>query len=181
MWQWLVATSVILSLDTAHSEAGLSSTSFNNHQRSGFTRLFQNGFEQPGVIGQSPPFVVLNPTDYHSPITPLVQQPDPFSPLSPPSGYHQPRPRYELQYQSWVIPYYYVPTRYHPPRGGKRPNDVLVLVVKSSSNCTNPAANGTKPADADPADGGDVDDDDDVRLAYFDRNTFGVSCLCPEL
>ncbi|XP_060867103.1 uncharacterized protein LOC132942577 [Metopolophium dirhodum] len=160
MWiTWFVATAcAALSMRGAHSNAGLTSTSFSNELRTGFARLFQNGIEQP--LQQSP-FVLLNPTEFQPGPGQLVQRPAPFSPLAS-TGYQLPRPRYELQHLSWVIPYYYVPTRYLPPRGGKRPNDVLVIVVKTRSNCTTPAANGTAPADGD-NDGDDADDgiDDD--------------------
>ncbi|XP_060844043.1 uncharacterized protein LOC132924004 isoform X1 [Rhopalosiphum padi] len=151
---WFVAIAcVLLSMRGAHSNVGLTSTSFSNELRTGFARLFQNGVEQP--LQQQSPFVLLSPTDFQSVTGQLAQRPAPFSPLAA-TGYQAPRPRYELQHLSWVIPYYYVPTRFVPPRGGKRPNDVLVIVVKTRSNCT---ANGTMPADGDS--GGDDDDVDD--------------------
>jgi len=161
MWiTWLVATAcAALSMRGAHSNAGLTSTSFSNELRTGFARLFQNGIEQP--LQQSP-YVLLNPTDFQPGPGQLVQRPAPFSPLAS-TGYQLPRPRYELQHLSWVIPYYYVPTRYLPPKRGKRPNDVLVIVVKTTSNCTAPAANGTTPADGDnDGDGEDDGTDEDV-------------------
>lgn len=143
MWSWSVVacSALILSLDTVSSNAGLSSTSFSNELRAGFTRLFQNGVEQPNP--QSP-YMLLNPTDFRI-VDPQLQRPAPFNAHFSPPGYQPSRPRYELQHQSWIIPYYYVPTRFHPPRGHKRPNDVLVLVVKTTAanNCT---ANGTESA-----------------------------------
>jgi len=156
MWiTWFVAiVSAALSMRGAHSNVGLTTTSFSNELRSGFARLFQNGVEQP--LQQSP-FLLLNPAEFQPGTSQLVQRPAPFSPLAS-TGYQLPRPRYELQHLSWVIPYYYVPTRYLPPKGGKRPNDVLVIVVKTGSNCTVPAANGTAPADGDDADDGADDD-----------------------
>lgn len=158
MWiTWFVAiVCAALSMLGAQSNVGLTTTSFSNELRSGFARLFQNGIEQP--LQQSP-FLLLNPAEFQPGPGQLVQRPAPFSPLAS-TGYQLPRPRYELQHLSWVIPYYYVPTRYLPPKGGKRPNDVLVIVVKTRSNCTSPAANGTAPAD----DGDDADDgaNDDV-------------------
>lgn len=125
----------MLSMRGAHSNAGLTSTSFSNELRTGFARLFQNGIEQPLQQSQ---FVLLNPTEFQPGTSQLVQRPPPFSPLAS-TGYQLPRPRYL------------------PPRGGKRPNDVLVIVVKTKSNCTTPAANGTTPADGD--NGGDDGDD----------------------
>lgn len=137
MWTtWFVVTAcaTLSIMQGAYSNAGLTSTSFSNELRTGFSRLFQNGIEQP--LQQSP-FVLLNPTEFQSGTGQLVQRPAPFSPLAA-TGYQLPRPRYPL------------------PRGGKRPNDVLVVVVKTRSNCTAPAANGTAPAD-----GNDDDDEDD--------------------
>lgn len=162
MWiTWFVATAcAALSMRGAHSNAGLTSTSFSNELRTGFARLFQNGIEQPL---QQTPFVLLNPAEFQPGTGQLVQRPAPFSPLAN-TGYQLPRPRYELQHLSWVIPYYYVPTRYLPPRGGKRPNDVLVIVVKTRSNCTAPAANGTTPEDGD--DGDDGNDEDVSRSGH---------------
>lgn len=137
MWiTWFVATAcAALSMRGAHSNAGLTSTSFSNELRTGFARLFQNGIEQP--LQQSP-YVLLNPTDFQPGPGQLVQRPAPFSPLAS-TGYQLPRPRYL------------------PPKRGKRPNDVLVIVVKTTSNCTAPAANGTTPADGD--NDGDGEDD----------------------
>lgn len=158
MWLWFFTTSVILLLDNAQSDAGLSSTSFSNELRSGFTRLFQNGVEQPI---QQPQYVLVNPvTDFQSANNPLLQRPAPFSPLGT-TGYPQQtfRPRYELQHLSWVIPYYYFPTRYNPPRGGKRSNDVLVVVIKKNSNCTG-STNTTKPDDVPSDDDDGIDNDD---------------------
>ncbi|XP_060844050.1 uncharacterized protein LOC132924004 isoform X2 [Rhopalosiphum padi] len=133
---WFVAIAcVLLSMRGAHSNVGLTSTSFSNELRTGFARLFQNGVEQP--LQQQSPFVLLSPTDFQSVTGQLAQRPAPFSPLAA-TGYQAPRPRFV------------------PPRGGKRPNDVLVIVVKTRSNCT---ANGTMPADGDS--GGDDDDVDD--------------------
>ncbi|KAL4121164.1 hypothetical protein QTP88_013729 [Uroleucon formosanum] len=137
MWiTWFVAiVCAALSMLGAQSNVGLTTTSFSNELRSGFARLFQNGIEQP--LQQSP-FLLLNPAEFQPGPGQLVQRPAPFSPLAS-TGYQLPRPRYL------------------PPKGGKRPNDVLVIVVKTRSNCTSPAANGTAPAD----DGDDADDADD--------------------
>lgn len=164
MWLlWCVVTLATLMVDPGHSEVGLSSTSFSNQLRSGFTRLFQNGVEQP----LQSPYILVNPTDFQNAVNPLVnqlyqQRPAPFGPQLE-STFYKSRPRYELQSLSWMIPYYYVPARYHPPRGSKRPNDVLVVVVKTRSNCT--ANNGTESAN--PKDDDDDDDDnedsDEVR------------------
>ncbi|XP_015368721.1 PREDICTED: uncharacterized protein LOC107165137 isoform X2 [Diuraphis noxia] len=140
MWiTWFVITaSAMLSMRGAHSNAGLTSTSFSNELRTGFARLFQNGIEQPLQQSQ---FVLLNPAEFQPGTSQLVQRPPPFSPLAN-TGYQLPRPRYL------------------PPRGGKRPNDVLVIVVKTKSNCTVSAANGTAPTDGD-NDGDDGDDGTD--------------------
>lgn len=167
MWLWCLIVFATVLLDTAQSDAGLSSTSFSNELRSGFTRLFQNGVEQPL---QQPQFVLVNPVaEFQNDNNPLLQRPAPISPLGA-TGYpqHTFRPRYELQHLSWMIPYYYIPTRYNPPRSGaKRPNDVLVVVIKKNSNCT-ASTNGTNPNNgADPVDDDDDDDNDDgneVRL-----------------
>lgn len=172
MWMmWFVAVAcALLSTRGAHSNAGLTSTSFSNELRTGFARLFQNGIEQP--LQQSP-YLLLNPTDFQSGTGQLVQRPAPFSPLAA-TGYQASRPRYELQQLSWVIPYYYVPTRYLPPRGGKRPNDVLVVVVKTRSNCT---ANGTTPAEGD-----DEDVEDDVSSAHkYTLKTYNHLEKCLEI
>lgn len=144
MWLKLVTacSALILTLDTVSSNSGLSSTSFNNELRAGFTRLFHNGVEQPNL--QSP-FVLLNPSEFQT-IDPQRHRAVQFNAHLTPPGYQPPRSRYELQHQSWIIPYYYVPTRYHPPRGNKRPNDVLVLVVKTTTNNC-PSTNGTEPAE----------------------------------
>lgn len=160
MWLWYFTTSAILLVDAVQSDVGLSSTSFSNELRSGFTRLFQNGVEQPV---QQPQYVLVNPVaDFQNTNNRLLQRPAPFNSLGS-SGYPQQtfRPRYAIQHLSWVIPYYYVPTRYYPSRGNKRPNDVLVVVVKTNSNCTG-STNTTKPGvPADDDDNIDDDDDDD--------------------
>ncbi|CAH1721330.1 unnamed protein product [Aphis gossypii] len=136
---WFMAVScALLSMQGAHSNAGLTSTSFSNELRTGFARLFQNGIEQP--LQQSP-YLLLNPTDFQSGTGQLVQRPAPFSPLAA-TGYQASRPRYL------------------PPRGGKRPNDVLVVVVKTRSNCT---ANGTTPEDDEDVEDDGPNPDDDVE------------------
>lgn len=173
MWLlWCVVTLATLMADPGHSEAGLSSTSFSNELRSGFTRLFQNGVEQP----LQSPYILVNPTDFQNAANPLIQQlyqqrPAPFGPQLE-STFHKARPRYELQSLSWVIPYYYVPTRYHPPRGGKRSNDVLVVVVKTRSNCT--ANNGTESSN--PTNDDDDDDDDDSDEVRVIKYTSAIYC-----
>ncbi|VVC33363.1 Hypothetical protein CINCED_3A023401 [Cinara cedri] len=143
MWLWFVTacSALVLSPDTVSSDAGLSSTSFSNELRAGFTRLFQNGIEQPNY--QSP-FVLLNPTEFQTP-DPQLQRPAPFSAQFASPGYQPPR------------------SRYHPSRGNKRPNDVLVLVVKTTTNSNNCTTNGTEPA---AGDGGDEESnpDDEVEV-----------------
>lgn len=170
---WLlcfVVTLVSLMVDPGHSEAGLASTSFSNELRSGFTRLFQNGVEQP----LQSPYILVNPSDFQSATNPLIQQlyqqrPAPFGPQLE-STFYKPRPRYELQNLSWVIPYYYVPTRYHPPRGGRKPNDVLVVVIKTRSNCT--SNNGTESDN--PMDDDDDDDSDDVSVMNYKSAVYRI-------
>ncbi|XP_025208719.1 uncharacterized protein LOC112604068 isoform X2 [Melanaphis sacchari] len=119
MWTmcFVAIACALLSMQGADSNVGLTSTSFSNELRTGFARLFQNGVEQP--LQQSP-FVFLNPTDFQSGTDRLIQRPPPFSPLAA-TGFKPSRPRFPSS-----------------PRGGggKRPNDVLVIVVKTRSNCT---------------------------------------------
>lgn len=169
MWLlWSAATFTLLFVDPAHSNAGIASTSFSNELRSGFTRLFRNGIEQPAQTS----YILINPIDFQTAVNPLIQQrPASFNPLTA-TGYHIPRPRYELESLSWMIPYYYVPTRYNSHRGGKKQNDVLVLVVKIKSNCTTTTSgNGTEPTDGNNDDDDDSDDDDgdNNNVRSFDK------------
>lgn len=164
---WFAATvcaTTLLRTGPVQSSSGVSSSLFTNELRSGYSRLFQDGAEQPVPA----PYVLLqrNPaTEFlqanNNPV--LLQQQRssaPFSgPLSP--TFQSPRPRYEYRRLSWSIPYVFVPTRFKPSWGGKsKPNDVLVVVIKNNSNCS---ANGTKAADGDD---GDDEDDDEVRPPY---------------
>lgn len=171
MWLWFATVvAALLQTGPAHSNSGLTSTSFSNELRTGFARLFQNGVEQPV---QPSPFVLLqrDPVVDFRVGNPLLQQrPVQYGPPEP-TFQSPPRPRYELQYQSWAIPYYYVPARFHPGFGKSRPNDVLVVVVKTGSNCTG-AANGTTPADD------DADDDGDDKVRFEERNAGEGVNLC---
>ncbi|XP_050424742.1 uncharacterized protein LOC126835911 isoform X2 [Adelges cooleyi] len=134
MWHRLLATLTVLLLDPVRTDSGISTTGFSNELRTGFARLFHNGIEQP----QQNPFIILNPELSSN----LIGQPRPAPnvPASP-AGYFGPAPR----------------PRFHSPRP-RRPNDVLVIVMKSSpANCT--ATNGTS-TENDPEGGGDDDDEE---------------------
>lgn len=164
LWFVTVTCAALLPSSPARANSGLSSSSFSSNElRTGFARLYRTGLEQPFTT----PFTLFDPDDYQTSTDPVLQQfrrPAPFGPSSlAAAGFkYPPRPRYEApRYLSWVIPYYYVPTRFHPGggggRGGRKPNDVLVIVVKANKNCTN----GTEPADGGSDDDDDDDDDDD--------------------
>lgn len=168
-WLWFVATvcvTTLLRTGPVQSSSGLSSSLFTNELRSGYSRLFQNGVEQP----VSSPYGQLqrNPVTEFLAGNPLLQQQRPSAafggPLSPTFQFS--RPRYEYLYLLWSLPYVFVPTRFNPSWGGKsKPNDVLVVVVKTRSNCS---ANGTE---AEGDDDSDEDVDDEVRPLYLEVGT----------
>lgn len=161
-----VSVTTLLRTGPVQSNSGVTSSLFANELRSGYSRLFQNGVEQPvsALYGQ----LHRNPATEFLAGNPLLQQQRPSAPFSGPLSptFQFSRPRYEFRYLLWSLPYVFVPTRFNPSWGGKsKPNDVLVVVVKTKSNCS---ANGTE---AEGDDDSDEDVDDEVRPLYLKVGT----------